>query len=206
MQEFVTSDGPHNMQEFWVENGAIHTKNYATIKLDVINNLSQKFYDKKILDIGSNDGLYSLACKQNGAQEVVANEIDEISLNTSKRLFSLFSQDVKTNGKNLFLEESTEHKCHFDYVVFLTVIHRLWYPQHSNKFPIDYVFDCIDFYCKTGIVTDYWIRKSNKEHYKQREFEEFIFNRYRVKSLGEFESDWWESKVYLLLQPARFIL
>lgn len=204
--DFETSQAPHNMQEFWVENDQIHTKDYAKVKLEAIQKLQSTFAGKRVIDIGSNDGLYSLVCKQGGASEVLANEIDSVSLATSERLFSRFSQRIQTTGKNLFVEPMPEYRSYFDYALFLTVIHRVWYPGHPRKFKIEHVFDTLDYYCNRGIVTDYWIRKSAKPFYKKTEFEEFIFSRYRVESLGTSESDWWESELYLLLPPCRFIL
>jgi SAM-dependent methyltransferase len=204
MPNLELSPKPHNMQDFTVSDGDIKTSDYSKEKLEYLNKISFMFYKKSVLDVGCNDGLYSLFCKQSGSKFVLSNDLNETSLQTCTRLFQHFNLNAETSPENLAEIINDSYRKKFDYILFLTVIHRIW-TNTSNTDQLKKTFENLKTYCNTAIITDYWMRKNKKFLYKPKQFENFLYNNFEVKTLGQFETDWYESKVFMLTKPINLL-
>ena len=89
------------------------------------------FKDKKVLDIGCRDGLFSFYAEKRGAAEVVAIDND-LSKGASEFLIPFFKSKVKMYEKNLF-DLTQEEYGKFDIIIFVGVLYHLRYPFYSLK-------------------------------------------------------------------------
>ena len=89
------------------------------------------FKNKKVLDIGCRDGLFSFYAEKRGAAEVVAIDND-LSKGASEFLIPFFKSKVKMYEKNLF-DLTQEDYGKFDIIIFVGVLYHLRYPFYSLK-------------------------------------------------------------------------
>jgi SAM-dependent methyltransferase len=97
--------------------------------LDCIKNID--FKDKRVLDIGCRDGLFSFEAEKRGAKEIVAIDND-ISRGAVDFLIPFFNSKVKMSELNLY-ELTPEKYGFFDIILFFGVLYHLRYPFWGLK-------------------------------------------------------------------------
>lgn len=101
--------------------------------LDLIKSLDLK--NKKVLDIGCRDGIYSFEAEKMGAKEIIAIDND-ISKPAIEFLIPYFNSNIKMIEMNLFdLKETQFGK--FDVIIFPGTLYHLRYPFHALKILVD---------------------------------------------------------------------
>ena len=89
------------------------------------------FKNKKVLDIGCRDGLYSFYAEKQGAKEIIGIDND-LSRGAVEFLIPYFKSKVKMYQKNLYdITEKNYRK--FDIILFVGVLYHLRYPFYSFK-------------------------------------------------------------------------
>ena len=79
---------------------------------------------KRVLDIGCNDGFYSIMCKKKGASEVVGIDIDPLRIKKANFLKEIFEmENIKFISKNFFRIDNIPQQ--FDIVLCLGLLHRV---------------------------------------------------------------------------------
>lgn len=106
-----------------------HFQEKWDFNLSALDNID--FKDKKVLDIGCRDGLFSFEAEKRGAKEVIAIDND-ISLGAVEFLIPLFDSKVKMYEMNLY-DLSPEKFGLFDIVIFYGVLYHLRYPFWALK-------------------------------------------------------------------------
>jgi SAM-dependent methyltransferase len=97
--------------------------------LELINKIN--FKNKKVLDVGCRDGIYSFEAEKLGATEIIAIDND-LSKGATEFLIPFFKSKVQMYQKNLFdLKFSDYGK--FDVIIFPGVLYHLRYPMHALK-------------------------------------------------------------------------
>lgn len=84
------------------------------------------FTNKRVLDIGCRDGLFSLYAERNGAKEVIGIDND-LSLGAVEFLLPHLKSNVKMREMNLY-DLDPEELGKFDVVIFFGVLYHLRYP------------------------------------------------------------------------------
>lgn len=87
--------------------------------------------DKRVLDIGCRDGLFSFAAEQMGAKEIVGIDND-LSVPATEFLIPFLKSKVKMQSKNLY-DLRPEIDGIFDVVIFPGVLYHLRYPFWALK-------------------------------------------------------------------------
>ncbi len=115
-------------------NDNIHTKgNEGLIKFQKIPLKILKKYNlknKKVLDIGCRDGLFSFEAEKLGAKEVLGIDND-LSLGATKFLIPFFKSKVKMKKMNLY--DLSNYKKKYDMIIFFGVLYHLRYPFWALK-------------------------------------------------------------------------
>ena len=110
------------------------------------------FRNKKVLDIGCRDGLFSFYAEKKGASEVVGIDND-LSKGATEFLIPYFNSKVKMYKKNLYdLTEKDYGK--FDIIIFVGVLYHLRYPFYSFKKIKDILTKDGKLVIETGILLD----------------------------------------------------
>ena len=89
------------------------------------------FKNKKFLDIGCRDGLFSFYAEKRGASEVVGIDND-LSKGATEFLIPYFNSKVKMFQKNVY-DITEEDYGKFDIIIFVGVLYHLRYPFYSLK-------------------------------------------------------------------------
>ena len=110
------------------------------------------FRNKKVLDIGCRDGLFSFYAEKKGASEVVGIDND-LSKGATEFLIPYFNSKVKMYQKNLYdLTEKDYGK--FDIIIFVGVLYHLRYPFYSFKKIKDILTKDGKLVIETGVFLD----------------------------------------------------
>jgi|TARA_B110001450_G_scaffold189569_1_gene177739 2-polyprenyl-3-methyl-5-hydroxy-6-metoxy-1,4-benzoquinol methylase len=89
------------------------------------------FKNKKVLDIGCRDGLFSFYAEKRGASEIVGIDND-LSKGATEFLIPYFNSKVKMYQKNVY-DITEEDYGKFDIIIFVGVLYHLRYPFYSLK-------------------------------------------------------------------------
>ena len=110
------------------------------------------FKNKKVLDIGCRDGLYSFYAEKQGAKEIIGIDND-LSKGAVEFLIPYFKSKVKMYQKNLYdITEKDYGK--FDIILFVGVLYHLRYPFYSFKKIKDILNNDGKLILETGIYLD----------------------------------------------------
>lgn len=101
------------------------------------------FSNKRVLDIGCRDGLFSFDAERRGAKEVIGID-NNISKGATEFLIPLFGSKVKMYELNLY-DLTPEKFGTFDIIIFFGVLYHLRYPVWGLK----KIADCLS---KDGIL------------------------------------------------------
>ena len=96
-----------------------------------INDAKISFKNKRVLDIGCRDGLFSFEAEKRGASEVIGIDND-ISKGAVEFLIPYFKSKVKMFQKNLY-EITTKDFGKIDIILFFGVLYHLRYPFYALK-------------------------------------------------------------------------
>ena len=110
------------------------------------------FKNKKVLDIGCRDGLFSFYAEKRGASEVVGIDND-LSKGATEFLIPYFNSKVKMYQKNLY-DITEEDYGRFDIIIFVGVLYHLRYPFYSLKKLKDILHKDGKLIIETGILLD----------------------------------------------------
>jgi len=89
------------------------------------------FKNKRVLDVGCRDGLFSFEAEKRGAKEIIGIDND-ISLGATNFLIPLFKSKVQMYEMNLF-DLNPEKFGLFDVIIFYGVLYHLRYPVWGLK-------------------------------------------------------------------------
>lgn len=118
--------------------------------LKEINKIDLK--DKKVLDIGCRDGIYSFEAEKLGAKEIIGIDND-LSKAATEFLIPYFKSKVKMFEKNLFdLRVSDFGK--FDVILFPGTLYHLRYPFYALKIVTDLLNDDGVLLIETSILLE----------------------------------------------------
>ena len=108
------------------------------------------FKNKKVLDIGCRDGIFSFYVEKNGAKEVIGID-NNLSKGAVEFLIPYFNSKVKMYEKNLYeLNESDFGK--FDIILFFGVLYHLREPISAMKKLSDLLNENGLLLCETAIT------------------------------------------------------
>lgn len=110
------------------------------------------FKDRKVLDVGCRDGLFSFEAERRGAQEVVGIDND-LSPGAVELLIPHFKSKVKMYEMNL-LEMTPEKFGSFDIILFFGVLYHLRYPVWSLRKLVDCLSDGGTLVIESGMLVD----------------------------------------------------
>ena len=110
------------------------------------------FKNKRVLDIGCRDGLFSFEAEKRGASEVIGID-NNISKGAVEFLIPYFKSKVKMFEKNLY-EITTEDFGKFDIILFLGVLYHLRYPLYAFKVIKNLLKEDSVLSIETGIYVD----------------------------------------------------
>jgi 2-polyprenyl-3-methyl-5-hydroxy-6-metoxy-1,4-benzoquinol methylase len=110
------------------------------------------FKNKRVLDIGCRDGLFSFYAEKQGAEEIIGIDND-LSRGAVEFLIPYFKSKVKMYQKNLYdITEKDYGK--FDIIIFVGVLYHLRYPFYSFKKVKDILSNNGKLVLETGIYLD----------------------------------------------------
>jgi len=118
------------------------------VNIDEINKID--FKNKKVLDIGCRDGLYSFEAEKLGANEVIAIDND-LSKAAIEFLIPFFNSKVKMYKRNLFDMTVNDHGT-FDIIIFPGTLYHLRYPFYALKIVNDLLKDGGTLILETAIL------------------------------------------------------
>jgi len=118
------------------------------VNIDEINKIN--FKNKKVLDIGCRDGLYSFEAEKLGADEIIAIDND-LSRAATEFLIPFFNSKVKMYKKNLF-DMTVNDYGKFDVIIFPGVLYHLRYPFYALKIVNDLLKDDGTLILETAIL------------------------------------------------------
>lgn len=110
------------------------------------------FKDKKVLDVGCRDGLFSFEAERRGAREIVGIDND-LSPGATEFLIPHFESKVRMYEMNL-LELTPERFGTFDIILFFGVLYHLRYPVWSLRKLVDCVSDGGKLVIESGMLVD----------------------------------------------------
>ena len=84
--------------------------------------------DKRVLDVGCSEGFFSLKLAEMGAREVIALDADELRIEKAKFVAEILGISNITYEIADIFEADIERYGHFDFVLCLGFLHRVWYP------------------------------------------------------------------------------
>ena len=83
---------------------------------------------KRVLDVGCSEGFFSLKLAEMGAREVIALDADELRIEKAKFVAEILGISNITYEIADIFEADIERYGHFDFVLCLGFLHRVWYP------------------------------------------------------------------------------
>lgn len=101
---------------------------FQKIPLEVLKKYNLK--NKKVLDIGCRDGLFSFESEKLGAKEILGIDND-LSIGATKFLIPYFKSKVKMKKMNLY--DLDKNKKKYDLIIFFGVLYHLRYPIWALK-------------------------------------------------------------------------
>ncbi len=101
---------------------------FQKVPLKILKKYNLK--NKKVLDIGCRDGLFSFEAEKLGAKEILGIDND-LSLGATKFLIPFFKSKVKMKKMNLYNLNQIKKK--FDLIIFYGVLYHLRYPFWALK-------------------------------------------------------------------------
>jgi len=94
-----------------------------------INQIDVK--DKRVLDVGCNEGFFSMKLEKLGAKEVVGLDADEFRIKKAKYVSEVLgTSNISYEVVDIF-DKSIEEYGHFDFVLCLGFLHRVAYPYKA---------------------------------------------------------------------------
>jgi len=127
-----------------------HFKPMWDFNLDCMQDID--FHNKRILDIGCRDGLFSFEAEKKGAKEVIGIDI-KYSKGAVELLIPLFKSKVKIYELSLY-ELTSEKFGFFDIVIFFGVLYHLRYPFLALKRITDCLSNKGKLLLEGGMLTD----------------------------------------------------
>ena len=110
------------------------------------------FTDKKVLDVGCRDGLFSFEAERRGAREIVAIDND-LSPGATELLIPYFNSKVRMYEMNL-MDLTPDRFGTFDIILFFGVLYHLRYPVWGLRKLIDCLADGGTMGIETGMLVD----------------------------------------------------
>ena len=111
------------------------------------------FKNKRVLDIGCRDGLFSFYSEKKGASEVIGID-NNLSIPTKEFLVPFFNSKVKFKELNLF-DLPKEQLGVFDIIIFPGVLYHLRYPFWALKIITDLLKKGGKLIIETPIIEDF---------------------------------------------------
>ena len=118
--------------------------------LKLINNMEIR--DKRVLDIGCRDGIYSFEAEKLGAKEVIGIDND-LSRAAVEFLIPYFNSNIQMYEKNLF-DLKVEDYGKFDVIIFPGTLYHLRYPFHALKIVSDLLEEGGQLLIETSILLE----------------------------------------------------
>ena len=131
-----------------------HFKEKWDFNLKAMDNIN--FENKRVLDIGCRDGLFSFEAEKRGAKEVIAIDND-ISVGAVEFLIPLFDSKVKMYEMNLY-DLYPDRFGMFDIVIFYGVLYHLRYPFWALKKITDCLSDNGQLLIESGMLVEEKLR------------------------------------------------
>lgn len=129
-------------------------KGYFATQQQIFENLNQvDLKNKKVLDIGCRDGLFSFYCEKKGASEIFAIDND-LSNATTNFLVPFFNSKVKFKCMNVYDLKKEEFGL-FDVIIFPGVLYHLRYPFWALKIVTDLLKEGGKLIIETPIIENY---------------------------------------------------
>jgi len=110
------------------------------------------FNDKKVLDVGCRDGLFSFEAEGRGAREIIGIDND-LSVGATQFLIPYFQSKVKMYQMNL-LDLTPERFGAFDIILFFGVLYHLRYPVWCLKKLVDCLANGAVMLIESGMLLD----------------------------------------------------
>ena len=129
-------------------------KEYLPSQKHIFENLNNvNFKDKKVLDIGCRDGLFSFYCEEKGASEIIAIDND-LSNAVTNFLVPFFNSKVKFKCMNIYDLKKEEFGL-FDVIIFPGVLYHLRYPFWALKIVTDLLKEGGKLIIETPLIENY---------------------------------------------------
>lgn len=123
-------------------------KSLWDFNLECMKNID--FKNKRVLDIGCRDGLFSFEAEKRGAREIIGIDND-ISKGATEFLIPLFKSNVQMYELNLY-DLTPEKFGLFDIIIFFGVLYHLRYPFWGLKKVIDCLSDGGTLLLESGML------------------------------------------------------
>ncbi len=108
--------------------------------------------DKRVLDVGCRDGLFSFAAEKRGAAEIVGIDND-LSLGATELLIPLLDSRVQMHQMNM-LDLSPDSFGRFDVILFFGVLYHLRYPFTALRLLAECLTDDGVLFIESGMLAD----------------------------------------------------
>jgi SAM-dependent methyltransferase len=128
--------------------GAINS--LVAMSLEVVRSINLR--DKRVLDIGCRDGLFSFEAEKMGAGEVIGIDCD-LSAGATEFLIPYFRSRIRLRELNL-LDLRPDTFGLFDVVIFPGVLYHLRYPVWSLKLARDVLKEGGTLFLETAVIRD----------------------------------------------------
>lgn len=113
---------------------------------------SVDFKDRRVLDVGCRDGLFSFEAEKRGAREVIGIDND-LSLGATEFLIPFFNSKVRMHKMNLY-DLTPRDFGTFDIILFFGVLYHLRYPVWGLKKLVDCLSDSGFLLIESGMMVD----------------------------------------------------
>lgn len=150
---------------------------------------SQDLTNKRVLDIGCNNGLFSFEAEKHGATDILAVDHTDAFLKPMRELLIPYlNSNVKVARKNL-LELKCSELGQFDVIIFAGLLYHLRYPFWSLKVVRDLLVEGGLLFFETAVLIDdnsyamLWCPSPSDSPYRARGANSCSF--FNSKALGE---------------------